>query len=197
MQFIWYLPTHVVDGLPSEITLTTTDTGLTLPIFNLPSYFHCVTMCITWKILNVGICFWLSQIVRNCFAETRVLCNTITFKIVGFFYFEFAGIIGFRTITSLNGKIFRVTGHLCGQFTGPQWIPRQRHGTLIISFICARINCWVNNREAGDSRRHRTHYDVIVMGTSCHWTMSHWKPSIIHNYFLVCYEYMTPVCCFR
>ena len=25
-----------------------------------------------------------------------------------------------------NGNIFRVTGHLCGEFTGPRWIPAQR-----------------------------------------------------------------------
>ena len=29
--------------------------------------------------------------------------------------------------------------------------------------ICAWINAWVNNREAGDLRRRRDHYDVIVM----------------------------------
>ena len=34
---------------------------------------------------------------------------------------------------------------------------------LMFSLICARINGWVNNGEAGDSRRHRAHYDVIVM----------------------------------
>ena len=26
-------------------------------------------------------------------------------------------------MTSSNGNIFRVTGHLCGKFTGPRWIP--------------------------------------------------------------------------
>ena len=31
------------------------------------------------------------------------------------------------------------------------------------SFIRAWINGWVNNREAGDLRRHRAHNDVIVM----------------------------------
>ena len=25
-------------------------------------------------------------------------------------------------MTSSNGNIFRATGHLCGEFTGPQWI---------------------------------------------------------------------------
>ena len=31
------------------------------------------------------------------------------------------------------------------------------------SFICAWINGWANNREAGDLRRHRALYDVTVM----------------------------------
>ena len=35
---------------------------------------------------------------------------------------------------------------------------------LMSSMIRAWINGWVNNREAGDLRRHRAHYDVIVMG---------------------------------
>ena len=30
-------------------------------------------------------------------------------------------------------------------------------------FLEVKLNCWVNNREAGDLRRHRTHYDVTVM----------------------------------
>ena len=39
----------------------------------------------------------------------------------------------------------------------------QWRGALMFSLICAWINDWVNNREAGDSRHHRDHYDVIVM----------------------------------
>ena len=54
-------------------------------------------------------------------------------------------------MTSSNGNIFRVTGPL------GQW-----RGALMFSLICAWINGWVNNREAGDLRRHRTHYDVTV-----------------------------------
>ena len=51
---------------------------------------------------------------------------------------------------------------------GIQWSPvnsphkGQWRGALIFSLICAWINC-VNNREAGDLRRQRDHYDVIVM----------------------------------
>ena len=36
---------------------------------------------------------------------------------------------------------------------------------LMFSLICAWINGWVNNREAGDLRRHRAHYDLIVMSS--------------------------------
>ena len=50
----------------------------------------------------------------------------------------------------------------------------QWRGALMFSLICARINGWVNNREAGDSRRHCTHYDVIVMNFG---HTSLWPPS--------------------
>ena len=68
-------------------------------------------------------------------------------------------------MTSSNGNIFRVTGPLCGEFTGPGEFSAQRPVTrsFDVSLICARINDWVNNREAGDLRRYRGHYDVIVM----------------------------------
>ena len=39
----------------------------------------------------------------------------------------------------------------------------QWRGALMFSLICVWINGWVNNREAGDSRRNHAHYDVIVM----------------------------------
>ena len=39
----------------------------------------------------------------------------------------------------------------------------QWRGALMFSLICAWINAWVNNREAGDLRRHYAHYDVTVM----------------------------------
>ena len=38
----------------------------------------------------------------------------------------------------------------------------------MFSLICAQINGWVNNGEAGDLRRHRVHYDVIVMLNNNH-----------------------------
>ena len=42
--------------------------------------------------------------------------------------------------------------------------PAQRPVTWSFDVLLwARINSWVNNRKAGDLRRHRTYYDVIVM----------------------------------
>ena len=38
----------------------------------------------------------------------------------------------------------------------------QWRGGVMFSLICVFINSWVNNREAGDLRRHRAHYDVTV-----------------------------------
>ena len=43
----------------------------------------------------------------------------------------------------------------------------QWRGALMFTLICARINGWINNREAGDLRRNRTHYDVTVMCWQC------------------------------
>ena len=37
----------------------------------------------------------------------------------------------------------------------------QWRGALMFSLICAWINGWVNNREAGDLRRHRAHYVML------------------------------------
>ena len=66
-------------------------------------------------------------------------------------------------MTSSNGMTSRVTGPLCGEFTGDSTHKGQWRGALMFSLICAWINRWVNNRDAGDLRRHRAHYGVIVM----------------------------------
>ena len=74
----------------------------------------------------------------------------------------------------------------------------QWRGVLMFSLMCARINGWVNNGEAGDLRRHQVHYDVIVMRVfkknvnqtvcvnRCVTTMRRWKSWVktISNYCL-------------
>ena len=68
-------------------------------------------------------------------------------------------------MTSSYGNTFRVNGpfrrgiHRLRLPHKGQW-----RGALMFSLICApRTNGWANNREAGDLRRHRAHYDVTVM----------------------------------
>ena len=52
---------------------------------------------------------------------------------------------------------------------GIHWSPEdsphkgQWRVSLMLYLICARTNGWANNRNAGDLRRHRAHYDVTVM----------------------------------
>ena len=65
-------------------------------------------------------------------------------------------------MTSSNGNIFRVTGPLCGEFTGPTEFPSERPVTRSFDvFFDLRLNKRLS--KAGDFRRHRVHYDVTVM----------------------------------
>ena len=58
-----------------------------------------------------------------------------------------------------------VTTFVWGIHRSPRNSPHegQWRGALMFSLFCAWINISVNNREAGDLRPHRAHYDVIVM----------------------------------
>ena len=49
----------------------------------------------------------------------------------------------------------------------------QWRGALMFSLICAWINGWVNNGEAGDLRRNRVHYDVTMNTTI--WNVLSWE----------------------
>ena len=69
-------------------------------------------------------------------------------------------------MTSSNGNIFRVIGHLCEEFIGDRWIPPTKAiDAELWCFLWSKPekNGWVNNRDAGDLRRHRAQYGVTVM----------------------------------
>ena len=72
-----------------------------------------------------------------------------------------------------NGNIFRFTGPLWGEPLVTGGFSLQ--GPVTISLICAWTNSWANSQDAGDFKRHRTDYDVIVMTGVivglflCHW----------------------------
>ena len=69
-------------------------------------------------------------------------------------------------MTSSNGKKIPRHWLFVRGTTGHQWIPLTKASereALMFSLVCAWTNGWVNNRDAGDVRRHRCHYDVTAM----------------------------------
>ena len=68
-------------------------------------------------------------------------------------------------MTSSNAKFFALLAICPGNSPVPGEFLAHRPGTRSsdVSFICVWINGWVNNREAGDLKRYRAHYDVTVM----------------------------------
>ena len=56
-------------------------------------------------------------------------------------------------------------------------------GTLMFSLISACTNGWANNRDAGDWRRHRAHYDVTVKSkfvTLDCWIIASWLDKYVN-----------------
>ena len=69
----------------------------------------------------------------------------------------------------IKWKQFRVTGPLCGNSPVNSPHKGQWRGALMFSLIFTWTNGGVNNRNACDLRRHRTHYDVTVMSDEKWW----------------------------
>ena len=109
-------------------------------------------------------------------------------------------------MTSSNGNFFCVTGHICGEFPGHRWIPRTKASDVELWYILwyePWINSLINNREGGDLRRHRAHYDVIIMHHHIFLSLRTWhdtwmlycvsdyhicgnqKPFLVENYLIL------------
>ena len=91
-------------------------------------------------------------------------------------------------------ETFSASLALCAGNSPPVNSPHkgQWHGALMFSIICTWIDDWVNNRKAGDLRRNRVHYDVIVMfillffatlSGDIHQVVFAWRHSTIKDYF--------------
>ena len=75
----------------------------------------------------------------------------------------------------IKWKHFHVLALCAGNSPVTGEFPTQKPVTRMFSLILAWINSWVNNREAGDLRRHHAHYDVTLMKASngrITWTIS-------------------------
>ena len=84
-------------------------------------------------------------------------------------------------------------GHIYSPHKG-QW-----RGVLMFSLVCAWINCWVNNDEAGDLRRYRGYYDVSVMTPQCDWLLLPelvrlWVPEASHSHDEVWQPCLSKIC---
>ena len=129
------------------------------PSFQLPSLFYGVWVRVPlWK--------WWVMVLRGVFLNYTVSsCIKICVFYGNWKLFADFRVYSRNMTTSSNGNIFRVTGPLCREITGHRWIPltKASDAELWCFLWSARINAWVNHRDAGDFRRHRAHYDVIVM----------------------------------
>ena len=78
-------------------------------------------------------------------------------------------------ITSSGWDIFRVTGILCGEFTGHRWIPRTKASDADLwCFLWSVLDMRLSKQSRGwRFRRHRAHYDVTVMFV-CNGTIIYW-----------------------
>ena len=103
------------------------------------------------KPLHVSLRIWSSLQFKNGHPQMMFSATAVSQHSTVFF-----NVLSSREkimMTSSKGNIFRVTGHLCGEFTGPRWIPPTNgkwRGALMFSLTCEWINVWVNNRGAGD-----------------------------------------------
>ena len=75
-----------------------------------------------------------------------------------------------------------------------QW----RGAWMFPPLICAWINGWANNSEAGDLRRHRTHYDVTVMYSPLlvwgSYAMTYFFSHMIYFYILLFFYASSTLC---
>ena len=108
-------------------------------------------------------------------------------------------ICNFNSILHCSSKWF-CAGNSAGEFPEQRTVTRSFDVSLICTVECFfdlhglmflwQINGWINNREAGDLRRHRAHYDVTVMkqiwvlGYTSHWDDQR-TPTYLKTIYLV------------
>ena len=122
----------------------------------------------------------ISESIRHHWlSSTAALYSAIAFSIIKINDDNYAGTIVEVSVTIYDRSHFQIAHDdvikwkhfsallaICaGNSPVPGEFPHkgQWRGALMFSLICVWINGWVNNREAGDLRRYRAHYDVNVM----------------------------------
>ena len=87
-------------------------------------YFHLMTSSciIVYHVLNLTL-QWLPLHVHSSH-QARATYMMVSMQAINSCHYRASSNTSRRDdmMTSSNGNIFRVTGHLCGEFTGPRWI---------------------------------------------------------------------------
>ena len=117
-------------------------------------------MCVTWHPWRSCTPWWGRSAWKGGFDLRQMCCATWVKQTV---------------MTSSNGNISVLLALCAGNspVTGEFPAQCQWRGALMF-LICAWIYGWVNNREAGDFRRIRDHYDVTVMPWACENPVAVW-----------------------
>ena len=88
--------------------------------------YHNLDDVIKWKYFPRNWPFVMGATGQQWIPLTKPLTRTLMFSLIGKASYAAVEITTFPMMTSSNGNIFRVTGHLCGEFTGPGEFPAQR-----------------------------------------------------------------------
>ena len=109
-------------------------------------------ICVTYLPIDVVASFKTNTCMRLCAFKT-VVNNRQKGPAINFM------------MTSSNRNIFRVTGPLWGNAPVNVNCPHkaQWRWLLMLSVIFIWTNGWPNHQDAGDLRRHRVHYNIVLM----------------------------------
>ena len=117
---------------------------------------------------NGGACQRIQRIIQNKRINLQLIVCEVTIKWPRNFaapYLIVPGIF-YMSWWRHQMEIFSALLAFCaGNSPAPVISPHkgQWRGALVFSLICAWINSWANNGDAGDLRRHHAHYDDTVM----------------------------------
>ena len=105
----------------------------------------------------LAVAYWNPYLALNCQREKATDVSGL-YQIMVSLHETVPG----HMMTSSNGNFFCVTCPLCGEFTGDRWIPLTKASDAEL-WCSLSSDGWVNNRYAGNLRRHCAHYDATVM----------------------------------
>ena len=113
---------------------------------------------LVYSLVPAGVlCLFSKGLMSSHFNSLGIMCVAVTWKYrtchnscAVVTYTRVMTRIDYHMMTSSNGNIFRVTGPLCGEFTGPGEFPTQRPVTRSIDvFFDLRLNKWLSKQPWG------------------------------------------------